>query len=228
MRLFVLSDTHGGPLPPIPDGEDVWILHAGDVYEGRAPVPPRGTTQTILPVPPPKRLLLVRGNHDLQDPEGIFSAERDATGRLIEIAPGLFVAGLGWCGGRWYDTPREADLEPLLHGLGRQVRRRLSSHDRLILLTHYPPRLGLPGDPEEVGRIFTLNDPADVSGTYLCIRQWIEEFRPALVVIGHIHEWAGRSCHLLHTGDHTLCLAPGSTGMLVDLTHLCRIARSLD
>lgn len=220
MDLFLLSDTHSEAWPDIPGNtRDCWILHAGDVYEGRTQAMPgihMPEAEYFGSDADPKRLLLARGNHDIADPVGIFAEGRDVSGRLVEIVPGIWVAGLGWHGERWYETPREEDLAPLLRDLGRHVLRCVGLHDHLILLTHYPPCLSLPaygceGAPGQKGL-----EPDLQTGTYQCVREWIEEYKPSLVVAGHIHEWFGRSYRVLHSEGDAICIVPGPKGYWLD------------
>src|SRR5207244_1508540 len=98
------------------------------------------------------------------------------------VADRLFVAGIGWAGGRYFETPGEADLAPICDSLARLARRWVMPGDCLILLTHYPALL-----PE----LFPW--PHRTEGfMFACVRRRIEELGPVAVVQGHVHEMFGR------------------------------------
>jgi Icc-related predicted phosphoesterase len=78
----------------------------------------------------------VRGNHDVADPLGIFSRVSDLSGRVLEIAPRLFVVGIGWHGEHFFDLPWEVDIKQLCNTVWRTLLRNTTAADRLILLTH--------------------------------------------------------------------------------------------
>ena len=182
IRLGICSDTHGRPLPTWDTDSITAILHAGDVYyaptvidDDDDPMP----RQRVTPLPVP--VLAVRGNHDYRDPGGFFREADDISGRLRRLLPGLWVAGIGFAPSRYYDLPGESDLEMQCRGLSRQVRREVMPGEKLILLTHYPPKLAeLPCD--EVSE----------NWTYRCVAELVDELQPVAVVQGHVHAWFGR------------------------------------
>jgi Icc-related predicted phosphoesterase len=66
--------------------------------------------------------------------------------------------------------------------------------EKLILLTHYPPKL-----PElPCGQL-------SENWTYRCVAELIDELQPIAVVQGHVHEWFGRQWRR----GSTLIVSPG-------------------
>lgn len=214
-RLLCCSDTHGHA-PPRPDeaGAVAW-LHAGDINHGptavadgsdpardplRAPAA-RWFTERTIPI------LAVPGNHDGVDDLRAFRAARDVDGLVVPVAPRLFVAGVGWHGQRYYEMPFEADLAKACDSVRRQALRLLSRDDRLILLSHYPPRFA--GTREVVG-------DADGAGVwYDCIRRLVEELHPLAVVQGHVHKWFQTATTVDVDSRKVLTLSPGPSGAIL-------------
>lgn len=200
----ICSDTHGGVLPRWDDRGLVAVLHGGDVYHApRLPAADdaqlRLWSQSIgAPV------LAVRGNHDHHDPSGFFRTARDLSGSIHQLAPGLWVAGIGWAAPLYFDLPGEHEIALQCGGLMRQIRREVGLHDRLLLLTHYPPRL--PELPIE---------SVPHEWCYDCVANLVEEVRPIAVVQGHIHEWFGRQWR---RDDGTLLVSPGPTGGILSVS----------
>jgi Icc-related predicted phosphoesterase len=147
-------------------------------------------------------VFLVRGNHDVDDPSGAFRRSTDATGLVLSVAPGLFIAGVGWSGDRHFDLPDEPDLAKVCDGIRRQVLRQVGLRDRLILLTHYPPKLRALFPFEGTGFGFWLD----------AVRQLIEDIKPAAVVAGHTHRDAGKVATYRYAGGHSRIVIPGTIG----------------
>jgi Icc-related predicted phosphoesterase len=220
IRFAVCSDTHDG-IPPSIDtaGISAW-LHAGDVYEGSnhsltADAPDddflvaedwkngaalrQWTAEQGVPV------YAVRGNHDLRDYWKVFDVWQDVGARIVQLADRLFVMGLGWHGERYFETPGEADLEPISQRLLRQARRVVMPKDSLILLTHYPALLS---------GLFPASGDVEA---FACIRQLVEELAPVAVVQGHQHAWFGLSGYFQHSAGKTLVLNPGPRGTVLSV-----------
>lgn len=216
-KLLCCTDTHDQTPPDLPqDGATAW-LHAGDICSGenqaameRQPTPDMlawaaGRKEAIgrwvkaqgIPI------YAVRGNHDVADPWEFFANCQDVTGRLVQIAPKLFLAGIGWAGEYYYDLPREADLAAVCRQIIRQANRLLFSGDRLILLTHYPAAV-----PEAI--------PYQYGSECLC--DLIKELAPVAVVQGHIHELAGKQGRFHTERGDVLIVNPGPQGgiLMVD------------
>ncbi|HEX8912833.1 MAG TPA: metallophosphoesterase [Humisphaera sp.] len=211
-RLLCCSDTHG-QLPPVLDetGATAW-LHGGDVADG-----PTLSGDDSSPFADPLRepiarwfasrpvpVLAVRGNHDTADEFHAFRSADDVTGRVVKVADGLFVAGVGWHGGWYGELPRESDLRPVCDAVERHVRRIVMPSDRLVLLTHYPPRL--PGMRE------MERDVRDGGTWYDCVHELAEATSPVAVVQGHIHQWAGTSQTVELGGWAVTIFHPGRSG----------------
>lgn len=202
LELGTCSDTHGGLLPRWPGKCLAAILHAGDVHHAPSLIDDEGDPslrQWVESAGSP--VLAVRGNHDHRDPGRFFQAADDITGRLRQLAPGLWVAGVGLAPERYYDLPGESDMEPQCSDLLRQARRQVMPSDRLILLTHYPPKL-----PE------LPHGEVPAHWTYLCLAQLVEQLRPVAIVQGHVHDWFGRQWR---RPDGTLIVSPGPMGGLL-------------
>jgi Icc-related predicted phosphoesterase len=203
------------------DGAVAW-LHAGDVTNG-----PTAVQDDSDPLADPLRvevaawfarrsvpIFLVRGNHDVTDDFRAFQSGIDVTGLVLPLAPRLFVAGIGWHGERYFELPMEADLELVCDAVRRQARRKLMPRDRLVLLTHYPPR-----HPE----FREVRGDRDGAGVWFdCVRRLVDELRPLAVVQGHVHRWF-RTAHPVpgSWGATVLVVNPGPPGAIVtvDVDH---------
>lgn len=217
MRLLCCSDTHGRRPPPLDeDGAIAW-LHAGDVESGpdvdasMLEVDPRldpllapvATWFDSRPIP----VHLVRGNHDCVDVYRAFDAGRDVGGRVVPLAPGVWLAGLGWHGERYFELPTDSDLMSALTSLERQLRRLAGPGDAVVLLSHYPLR----ADEARPAHPMNAEDSAG-------IRAFVDRVRPALVVEGHVHHRAGTSIALAHDdGRLTWVVNPGRAGCVVEI-----------
>jgi Icc-related predicted phosphoesterase len=190
-------------------------LHAGDANNG-----PTAVGDDSDPLDDPLRCdaanwfrscslpqFIVKGNHDGVDDLRAFTSGTDLTGRVIRIAPRLWLAGIGWHGERYYELPLEADLRKVCDVVLRQSRRLVMPNDRLVLLTHYPARY--PGVQE------VLNDRDGGGVWYDCVRGVIEELRPVVVVQGHVHRWARTSFTVRVENRDVLALFPGPAGAIV-------------
>jgi Icc-related predicted phosphoesterase len=199
ITLGICSDTHGEQLPHWPGHKIHAVLHGGDVYH--APTLAHGDNYAnprawaaAQSVP----VLAVRGNHDYRDPDGFLDLAEDISGRLYRIAAGLWVAGVGFAP-EWYcDTPGERDLEPQCRDLIRMASRQVMPGERIILLTHYPPRL-----PE------LPCDEASAGCAYGCVADLMETLGPIAVVFGHKHDWFGLRWR---RAAGTLLVSPGPLG----------------
>lgn len=206
VHFLCYSDTHGQPPRALAGGAPAAILHAGDVYD--EPAAEQSAALADWLKQSPATLYAVRGNHDTADPLGLFAPGRDATGQVLPLGSGLWLAGLGWHGRHYSDRPSDAQLRELTGALRRQVEARLAPGDRLLLLTHYPPPPA-PGSP--------LAWPSS-PGQYVCeaVGDLIAATRPLAVVAGHVHEWFGQS-ERRGPGGETLLLCPGPQGCLLRL-----------
>ena len=177
LKIFCLSDTHGcAPARVSDQGVTAW-LHAGDIFNvGSASEAREMKTWSLSRRAP---IFSVRGNHDCGD--GMKSLDtrfRDISGKVVEVAPRLFVAGIGWSGMICFDIPGEAELETVCKKILLRAKMQMTADDSCILLTHYPawtPKL-FPTQTDKWGRMFD------------CIRELIDALRPLAVIQGHIHQ----------------------------------------
>ena len=152
-------------------------------------------------------VLAVRGNHDAADPLEFFTTAQDITGHVVRLADGLFVAGLGWAFERYYQLQTEHALAQCCAQLRRPILRRVMPRDKLIILTHYPPCI--PGLFSEL--------PSSEGHAFHCIRDFIEETQPMLVIHGHVHPWAGLE-RQMRIGAHSVrFVAAGPEGTVLDI-----------
>ena len=216
VRLLTCSDTHDRLPPDLAEaGATAW-LHAGDVYEAPDLVEAiPGLSDNDHPdvdawarrrsVP----VYTVKGNHDYADPFGFFTAQRDITGRVVRLADGLLLAGVGWAGVRSVEPPLDGELAEVCAEVGGAVDLARREGDRVVLLTHYPPRSpGLFPD-DQWGRQSDFCFP--------CVTELVKAIEPVLVIQGHIHRWAGMTATLQMGERSTLVVSPGPAGMVIEL-----------
>ena len=206
-RIAVCSDSHSKPLL---DDSVAAMLHGGDVYDAAAQGGDAMADASLrewmglLKTP----AFAVRGNHDWEDPLRFFDACEDVSGRIVRLCPGLFLAGVGFAAPRYYDLPGESDLWPQCQQILRQARRLLGSSERIILLTHYPPKgVGLVGE-ESLGSGWTFD----------CVRELVAELRTLVVVQGHVHEWFGMMGDICVDRHRLLCVNPGPIGGILEVS----------
>jgi calcineurin-like phosphoesterase family protein len=206
MRIGICSDTHGEPLPEFPSDCEV-VLHAGDLYDFDEVTDP-GKADGIAEQLGGRKVLLVRGNHDITDSRKLFS-NRDLSGIVARIAPGMWVAGIGrGCGHRDFHgdavvmTPTESGLMGVCGGVLEAAMGAMRDGDQVVLLTHYPARLPGKRKAGEEGFFFD-------SVFKVC-----EALRPAVVVQGHTHNKFGKVVE----HDGMTFVWPGPAGMTLDLT----------
>jgi hypothetical protein len=107
-NLFCVSDTHG-KAPPLVPPEANYCLHAGDFYnrlggkvQGLGKIDSQRLCNSEESLSRWYKSLtcsvhFVKGNHDTFDPYNIMS-RNDVTGCVTQLAPKLFLIGLGWSG----------------------------------------------------------------------------------------------------------------------------------
>jgi Icc-related predicted phosphoesterase len=214
-RFLCCSDTHGRPPPEVDEaGATAW-LHAGDANNG-----PTSAGDGSDPLDDPLRrdtarwfttrhvpLYIVRGNHDGVDDYKSFTPATDLTGRVVPIAPRLWLAGIGWHGERYFELPFEADLRKVCDAVLHQARRLVMPSDHVVLLTHYPARYP---------KVREVEGDRDGAGVwYDCVRDVVDALRPLVILQGHVHRWA-RTAFTVPAGDRQLlALFPGPTGAVV-------------
>ena len=205
-HLLCCSDTHGRFPPMATAPPPLAFLYAGDYYDRaqrstgpKDSAPAEWLTSAAAPV------YAVRGNHDQDDPHGFFARSIDAGGAIQQLAPSLFIAGLGWHGERYFELPREIDLERVCDRLRTMAAAKLGPADRLVLLTHYPA---------EMPAVFSFR-PRRSGWWFACVRRLIDNLRPIAVVQGHIHQLEGHSAAYEVEGRSVLIAFPGPRGMKI-------------
>jgi Icc-related predicted phosphoesterase len=189
-------------------------LHAGDAMHGPAAVE---AEDAVNPLRDPLRapvarwfkerpipVYIVKGNHDIADDFGAFRHGSEVSGVVRQIAPKLYVAGVGWCGEKYFELPLESDLESMCAQVIRQATRLVRNSYHLVLLTHYPPRL--PGMRE------MERNPRNGGLWYDCVRELAATLRPAAIIQGHAHGWSGTSQSVDLGGKSVVIFHPGRIG----------------
>jgi len=198
-----LSDTHGLIQLESANAEVLAWLHAGDFFD-------RGNQQITAEERNGLErwagdcrasVFSVQGNHDCGAAKELLDrCTTDITGGLVEIVPTLFVAGVGWSGGRYYDLPGERELESVCASVLHMARRKLFKSDSCILLTHYPAEV-----PQ------SCSEPQ-----FRCLQHLIEILKPLVVIQGHVHSLFGTQWL---SASGSLIINPGPTGgtLFIDL-----------
>lgn len=198
-KFICCSDTHGRlPREMSEAGMSAW-LHAGDFYDRLRYSPNRPCPRFMdlrkwykdrtIPVH------MVHGNHDCEDPEGIHG-ECGIDGSLVQVAPRLFVAGLGWHGEAFYDLPTESDMKKVCLDLLRKATIQMRKGDHCVLVTHYPAA---------IQSVYPCPDGGYEGWLFDCVRDVVENMKPLAVVAGHVHEFFGQGAKW----NDTLLVHPG-------------------
>ena len=171
MKFGIISDTHTIHEPPKDDV--LFWLHAGDLYDYILSLKKHSAWLE-------KKMYVVRGNHDIKDEHGIFDAQRDLTGKIKRVDD-YWLVGIGWAQGI-NQTPTELGLSIVCGDVFKQCARMIEKNDKVILVSHYPPRIPKVLDPEDIEHSF-----------YTCVYEMIDELKPILVVTGHCHTEFGKT-----------------------------------
>ena len=184
MRLFCFSDTHQAPMPICAPEPDAWLF-AGDLYNrpsrhilSEADVTFAAETR-LWSTSRAASVFAVRGNHDTNDRADFFESCNDLSlGDVRKLDDGLYVAGLGWAGDRYFELPTETEL---VERCLRLENKASLLEGRFILLTHYPPF----DARTQPAKLF------DDGFFFKCIFELIKALKPIVVVAGHIHDHFG-------------------------------------
>ncbi len=123
------------------------------------------------------RVLAQIGNMDMSEITGwLVTERRNIHKNALSIAPGVVLMGLGCSNPTPFGTPSEASENELASWL-RETLETAPAHDHLILISHTPP-------------LHTACDQLAGGGHAgsLAVREFIEEYQPAVCICGHIHE----------------------------------------
>jgi len=171
MKFLVVSDIHGNMaaadwINSIAEKEDVdYVLVLGDITD----FGPNEVAEKILG-PVKRDVYAIPGNCDpLSLPDTISSVAIDMHGKTADL-DGFHVAGLGGSNPTIFNTPFELDEETIYKML------KPISKEGMILMVHAPP--------------YGINDmiPSGLNVGSKSILKIVKEFRPVLVLSGHIHE----------------------------------------
>jgi Icc-related predicted phosphoesterase len=171
MKFIVVSDIHGNEavtewINSVAEQEDAdCVLALGDITD----FGPNEVAERILG-PIRREVYALPGNCDpLSLPETISGVAIDMHGRTARF-DGFHVAGLGGSNPTIFNTPFELE-EDVIYDMLRPI-----SRDGMILMVHAPP--------------YGINDmiPSGLNVGSKSILKIVEEFRPILVLSGHIHE----------------------------------------
>lgn len=205
-KFICCSDTHEKLPPNLDDTNASAWLHAGDVYDMghryRRPSFPERQQKLLMWLESRKMpVLAVRGNHDCSYKHE-FIDKSDAGGRCVSVAPKLWVVGVGWAGGAFYDLPEESDLESICVSAQREITRKAMPGDSFIVLAHYPPLL-------QGVNPFVGNPTGWISRK---VGELVDQIKPIAVVQGHIHGYFGMQDVYVGASFNTMILAPGPRG----------------
>lgn len=182
-RIFIaVGDIHGDVtnLSRIPDiGRAAGVIVTGDLtIRGRGPEGKR-VIEAIRAVNPMVHAQI--GNMDFQEIDDWLTAEGiNIHRRVVEMAPGLGLMGIGWSTPTPFGTPSEISEE----GLSRWIEETYAlaaGYDRLVVVVHTPP-------------YGTATDllPSGVHVGSPAVSEFLQRVQPVLCVTGHIHESRGR------------------------------------
>jgi Icc-related predicted phosphoesterase len=200
MRIYAVADIHGKPdrikkLKNVMSQEnpDILII-AGDITNYFSP---RKTLEKLKDIPVP--ILCVRGNSDLKPLEKYLYNQKNTV--LLNHVPQSYKA---------YDFLGLSGTIPLpfLSKIGFQEKKRLDClraviTKKTILVVHPPPR----GVCDKVGNKFR-------AGSF-CLKHFIEDHPPLMVLCGHIHEQTGYQ-RLKSTLVINCAMNKKSSGVIID------------
>jgi len=187
MKFLVISDIHGNRSVPkwinsVAEREDVdFILILGDITD----FGPKEVADEILKAIE-RDTYSIPGNADPHSVlDSISSYSMDMHGKTADI-DGFKIVGLGGSNPTPFNTPFELH-EDTIYNMLKPI-----SKEGMILMVHAPP--------------YGVNDmiPAGINVGSRSIQKIVEEFRPVLVLSGHIHEDYG----IKHI-DSTTYINPG-------------------
>lgn len=199
MLIGCCADTHGR-VPPIFEDANL-VLHAGDVYNfDRMNEPAVYELTRALPT------LLVRGNHDITDAEGIFKGH-DLSGQVIDGTPWLrkkvWLVGIGMHAGDTAFCPGEAAVAEQCRSVLQQAIDKMGEGDPSIIVSHYPAKLPSRTVSKKASQVY-----------YQCVWTLAEALRPLIVIQGHVHRDAGRGFE--HNGIKYFFPGPSGARIHID------------
>ncbi|MDR1691062.1 MAG: metallophosphoesterase family protein [Candidatus Methanoplasma sp.] len=187
MKFLVVSDIHGNKtvtdwINAIAEEEDVdFVLVLGDITD-------LGSDDIVKEIlgPIERDVYAIPGNCDpLSAPEAISEVAIDMHGKTADI-DGFRIAGLGGSNPTIFNTPFELE-EDVIYKMLRPI-----SKEGMILMVHVPA--------------YGINDmiPSGLNVGSKSVLKIVKEFRPILVLSGHVHEDYG-----IEHVDETTFVNPG-------------------
>ena len=171
------------------------------------------------------QVLVSGANDDYFEIDEMLAASsliQDPNGKVIDLADGFQIAGMGYGNITPWACPRDVSEEELTRRID-QMMSTVADPGRVIMSLHVPPLgSGLDYAPEldeELRAVITAAGPKMVPVGSTATREAIATYRPVLGLHGHIHESRGiRDCDGVPVGN------PGSEysegllgGLVVDL-----------
>ena len=145
-----------------------------------------------------KPILILHGNHESE--EDIKELAQQFP-RVINIHKKMVVIGdyvfFGYGGGGF------SSIEEGMEKFAIQLRRKIPAGKKIVFITHAPPY------NTDLDYLPWLEEHRGCKSTVKVIKM----IKPHLVICGHLHETAGKSCHL----GKTLLLNAGWNGKIVEL-----------
>ena len=191
-NVWFLSDLHGGSplsyLPPVLPTEVRAVVVVGDLLDGFTIHQGTEEAWSDLATRYPGRLFFVRGNHDCDYRSRTWwTPEADLTGRVLQFED-LWIAGLGWSGAKPFQAPKPSDHQIVCQALDPMLISR-PADVQLAIATHFVPNMNPwrrrdSAFSEEFPYVGYEDD---------ALNPWIERWKPQALVLGHLHEFSGRS-----------------------------------
>lgn len=206
-RILCFSDTHGTP-PIMPKSSHDVVMHAGDFYDRchRHRMTSISSELRHWIQERQKPIFAVRGNHDCRDDDGLWNVAKDPNGNCMQVAPGLWVVGVGWSGRVYYELPGEEEIRRSCVENVESAIRTVKKGDKMIVLSHYPPSV-FEVEGETRGWFFQN------------VRLLIDAVMPVAVICGHVHDLHGiiKQYPLPEDGPIIPIVFPGPNGMILEV-----------
>lgn len=127
------------------------------------------------------RIFAQIGNMDTAEADALLTERgHNAHGRVTDLGRGVGLAAVGYSTPTPFGTPSEVGEDQISRWV-RQVLEQAAAFEHVILMVHTPPH-GTTLDRLDSG--VSVGSPG--------VRALIEEFQPAIVITGHIHEAHGQ------------------------------------
>ena len=187
---WFLSDLHGASpsayLPRVLPSAVQAVIVVGDVLDGFNTRQGTEDAWGDLLAQNPGRVWFIRGNHDCDyRSHGWWTPDRDLTGRVLQLGS-LWVAGIGWSGTKPFQAPRPTDHHHVCESIDQILSQRPSMVE-VVVASHYVPNL----NPWRRRSAAFANQFPFVGFEEDALNSWIDRWKPATLVCGHLHEFQG-------------------------------------